>query len=149
MIDEVRVVVTSLEVDGNHLGNLSKGQIGLSSLNIGTCGVRVQEEGTLIALGGIGVLLLLLFLLLAIIIGVRVVTGRDIVFHLAEVTLLVRIGLFIPFSLIVFGELLELGGEKLGLWWSVEKGEWVHAYTKQHGSKRQSTYNISKLGMLI
>lgn len=115
-----------LEMPRNNLGNLTKFGLRICRLDIVSGGIRIQEEATLIALGSVGVLLLLLGSLLllslgcvgivvAVILVVVVVGGRHVVFHTGHVTLLVLGGETVPMFALGGGDLLEFYGEDLGL----------------------------------
>jgi hypothetical protein len=81
--------------------------------------VGVDEERRLIALGGVGILLLLL---LALSVVLTVIAGRNVVLHLSLVPLLVLRREILPLLLLVLGEPFELLGQdfgnvtKLGFW---------------------------------
>ena len=53
----------SLKLLRDDFGNIPKARVGVCNLHGSTMRVRVDEEGTLIAFGGVGVLLLLLAVL--------------------------------------------------------------------------------------
>jgi len=110
-----------LEMPRDDLGNLSKLGLWVGNLDIIPRGIGVQEETRLVALGRIGVLLLLFLglLLLAagcVAVGIGIVGfgGRLVVLHLRLVTLLVFGGELIPAAPIGGGDCLEFAGEELG-----------------------------------
>ena len=112
----------SLELLRDDLGNVAESCVGIGLLYSRTMHVGVDEERGLIALGGVGILLLLL-LLLPFAVVLAVVTGWDVVLHLSLVPLLVLGSEIFPLLLLVLREPLELLRQNFGD--ITEFGIWV------------------------
>mmetsp|Transcript_20620 Transcript_20620/g.43285 ORF Transcript_20620/g.43285 Transcript_20620/m.43285 type:complete len:204 (-) Transcript_20620:212-823(-) len=101
-----------LELPRDDLRNFSKLGVRVPSFYIVPDIIGKQEKSALISLGGIGILLLLLFLLAPI---VRFVIGRGrIAVHFTGVSFLVLLGEFLPFGGFFGLERFELRGEDFG-----------------------------------
>ena len=110
-----------LEKLRDDLGNVSEACFGVGLLDGRTVHVGVDEERRLVALGGIGILLLLLLLALTVILAV--IAGRDVVFHLPLVPLLVLRSEILPLLLLILRKTLKLLGQDLGN--VAELGFWI------------------------
>lgn len=101
------------ELPRDDLRNFSKLGVWVPSFHIVPDVIGKKEESALISLGGIGILLLLLFPLSAV---VRIVIGRGrVTFHFTGVAFLILLGEFLPFGGFFGLERFELRGEDFGL----------------------------------
>jgi len=101
-----------LELLGDNLGNITEASLGVLLLHGRTVRVGVDEEGALVALRCVGILLLLLTALAVV---VTVITRRFVVLHLPFVPFLVLFGEIFPLLLLLFGKSLVLLRENFGL----------------------------------
>ena len=96
-----------LESGRDGTSNFSEAGIGVLSLDLGSGLDGVEEVGTHVALGGVGVLLLLLLATTGLFHG-------DVVLHLLLVTDLIGLSLLDPLLHFLFGELLVLLRQEAG-----------------------------------